>query len=168
MKLEIDINERELQFLKQYAELYDSERKIDITSTPIVVVEERDYIVSDEDYNAGDYVYVVDDEMTFYSSEELRGFLKEITDEAIDKADMEGYVMEQYLIRKFPVSYFWKPVAYFLTRKEAKDYCRYQKHNLSNRTRIYSRGIGYGNQGDLECLMVLLRKIGTKLVEEQQ
>ena len=69
-------------------------------------------------------------------------------------------------IKKLPILITHRPVAYFLTREEAERYCDYQKHNL-RKPRVYSRYVGYGNIGDLECLMKLLLRAGKELLESE-
>lgn len=102
MNLGIELTEKEVYYLKQYARLFAVEREIDYTRDPIVCVEEKQ-----------------------------------------------------------------KPIAFFLTRKEAERYCRYQGHNLKN-SRVYSRYVGYGNDGDLECLMKFMRRIGSDLLAQDK
>lgn len=65
-------------------------------------------------------------------------------------------------IGRFGVTWKWDPVAYFLTRKEADDYRKYQSHNLGV-SRTYTRSIGYRNSGDLAVLLPLLLKMGNEI-----
>ena len=170
--MNIELNEREILFLKQYATVYESERKIDITNTPIVVVENQVYYPTSEGF--GDRtIYVIDDDGQPLECETIEEVVEYFQDEDIDFTEDDervleeegNHVVENIVISKFPVFKIYEPVAYFLTRKEAEEYCKYQKHNLRS-PRVYSRYVGYGNNGDLECLIQLLLKVGNQLLEE--
>lgn len=168
--MNIQLTEREAQFLKQYAEVYESERKLDGTANPIVVVEVQQDIPTDADYGYDKVTYVWDTE-SYDDEDELEEVLKEnyFTSEARDEIFAELEETGEALngdIRKIPVNIIWVPVAYFLTRAEAQKYCQYQKHNLKN-PRVYSRYVGYGNNGDLDCLMQLLLRMGKELSESE-
>lgn len=155
MEIKLNLTENEVGFLKQYEELYNSEREIDITAEPIVVVERKEKIYIGDADPCCDYdtVYVLEhDYETEYDTEEEA---EEYVEEHNSKSE----------ILKFDVIPTWKPVAYFLTRKEAENYCKYQKHNLGE-CRVYTRNVGYGNHGDLACLMNLLKSIGKQLLTE--
>ena len=164
--MNIQLTERELHFLKQYAEVYESERDIDVTNAPIIVVEVQEEIPADIEYGYYKVTYVWD--MESYNSEaELEEALSEndFTSEEINNILTELEETEEALIgsiRKVYVNIIYNPVAYFLTRAEAERYCQYQKHNLKN-PRIYSRYIGYANNGDLSCFMGLLLRMGKEL-----
>lgn len=43
MKIELELNDVELYYLKQYAKVYEKERKVDLTSNPIVLVQNTSY-----------------------------------------------------------------------------------------------------------------------------
>lgn len=170
--MDIELNEREVEFLKQYSTVYESERKIDITNTPIVVVENQVYYPTAEGF--GDRtIYVIDDDGQHTECENIVDVVEYFQDEDIDFTEDDervleeegNHVIENIAISKFPVFKIYEPVAYFLTRAEAEKYCKYQKHNLRS-PRVYSRYVGYGNNGDLECLMQLLLKIGNQLNKE--
>ena len=164
--MNIQLTERELHFLKQYAEVYESERDIDVTNTPIIVVEVREEIPADIEYGYDKVVYVWDME-SYNSKAELEEALSEndFTSEEINNILTELEETKEALIgsiQKVYVNIIYNPVAYFLTRAEAERYCQYQKHNLKN-PRIYSRYIGYANSGDLSCFMGLLLRMGKEL-----
>ena len=162
MKIEIEVNDEELFFLKQYSDVYDKERDIDFTYEPIVIVEDIEEIVTKYGFE-DDVVYVYDGER-YGTEDELVLELKRnnFSYEEIETITADLHFHDKALnnrIKKFYVIYRYKPVAYFLTRCEAEKYCEYQKHNL-NKPRVYSRGIGYSNNGDMKSLNNLLLKIG--------
>ena len=166
--MNIYLTKEQENFLKQYASLYNEERKIDWTMTPIVVVENERFIVSNDEYINDKEVYIVDgDSESEYELDELIE-LGEYTPEQIEEAK-EAYCGETLDsgITKLSLARIWEPAAYFLTRAEAKKYCQYQKHNLIN-PRVFSRYVGYSNSGDLAELMLLLRNIGETLLKGEE
>lgn len=167
--MNIELNEREKAFLKQYAECYEEERDIDSTNTPIVVVENQVYYPTEDGF--GDKtIYVINHDGEHTECETVEGVVAYFEDNELyfskyDKQILEqegNHVVYNISVSKYPVFKVYEPVAYFLTRAEAEKYCKYQKHNLKS-PRVYSRYVGYGNNGDLECLMGLLLKIGNQL-----
>lgn len=166
--MNIDLTKEQENFLKQYASLYNEERKIDWTMTPIVVVENERFIVSNDEYINDKEVYIVDgDSESEYELDELIE-LGEYTPEQIEEA-YDAYYGETLDsgITKLSLARILEPVAYFLTRAEAEKYCQYQKHNLNN-PRVFSRCVGYSNSGDLAELMLLLRDMGETLLKGEQ
>ena len=167
--MELKLTDREKGFLKQYALKYDKERKIDITASPIVVVEVEQERVTQEGYEDKTvYVWEQDSYDTWESLEvdlmDAEYSLEEI-DNIGEELENNGEALEGS-IRELPVIITHRPVAYFFTREEAEKYCDYQKHNL-RKPRVYSRCVGYGNNGDLECLMQLLLRAGKELLESE-
>ena len=166
--MNIQLTDREAKFLKQYSEIYESEREIDSTANPIVVVEAQQDIPADADYGYDKVTYVWDME-SYDDEDELEEELKENDftskerDEIFAELEETGEALGGSIQRVF-VNILWVPVAYFLTRSEAEKYCQYQKHNLKN-PRVYSRYVGYRNNGDLDCLMGLLLRMGKELSE---
>lgn len=165
--MNIELTEREIMFLKQYAQVYKQERSIDCTADPIVVVEDVDYLVAGDGF--GDKtVYAWDDE-EYNSLEELKEDLKE---NGFSENDIEAFcedlddfgICKNNEIQKYSVHRIYKPIAYFLTRAEADRYVEYQSHNLKE-PRVYTRYCGYANSGDLQCLYKLLLRIGKQLNE---
>lgn len=167
--MELNLTDREKGFLKQYALKYEEERKVDITASPIVVVEVEEERVTQEGYEDKTvYVWEQDSydtweslEVDLMDAEYSLEDIERIKEELIDFGEaLEGD------IKKLPILIAHRPVAYFLTREEAERYCDYQKHNL-RKPRVYSRYVGYGNIGDLECLMKLLLRAGKELLESE-
>lgn len=166
--MNIQLTEREAQFLKQYAEVYESERKIDSTANPIVVVEAQQDIPADADYGYDKVTYIWDmgscyDEYELEEELKENDFTSKERDEIFAELEETGEALGGSIQRVF-VNILWAPAAYFLTRAEAEKYCQYQKHNLKN-PRVYSRYVGYRNNGDLDCLMGLLLRMGKELSE---
>lgn len=56
----------------------------------------------------------------------------------------------------------WVDAAYFYIRGEAEKYKESQKHNLTE-PRVYTRGLGYGNVGDLVRIRQWLMTMGKQL-----
>lgn len=169
--MEIKLNEREIEFLKQYAQVYDEEREKDGTRDPLVVVEDVEEIITEDGYE--DEIRYCWDEETYKNIEELKealveedGHTKEEIEEIIEELEEYGEAL-QGSIKKFSVIIKYKPIAYFLTRKEAEKYCNYQKHNLK-KPRVYTRYMGYANNGDLQCIANLVLNIGKQLVEGER
>lgn len=77
----------------------------------------------------------------------------------------EADYLKAYGIKAFKVKTFeyTEPVAFFFIRDEAVKYMTgYQKHNCEN-CRIYTRGLGYSNNGDLPVFRALLMRMGEML-----
>ena len=168
--MNIQLTDREVQFLKQYAEVYESEREIDFAANPIVVVEFEIEFPADMEYGYDRIVYFWDEDQYDNKDqleEELKehGYDSEERDEIFIELEEYGEAIDGDL-RKIAVNIVWAPAAYFLTRAEAENYCQYQKHNLKN-PRVYSRYVGYKNTGDLGCLMELLLRMGKQISESE-
>ena len=169
--MDVKLTDREIRFLKQYAEVYGKERAIDCTHSPIIVVESQRDVIADSDYGYDEIRYVWDEE-SYDGEDELKEVLEEndFTNEEIEHTLLELQEHGKALIgsiSKIYVNIEWFPVAYFLTRVEAEEYCKYQRHNLNN-PRVYSRNIGYRNSGDLDCLMNLLLRMGTEILNKEE
>ena len=168
--MNIQLTDREAQFLKQYAEVYESERKLDSTANPIVVVEVQEEVPADTDYGYDKIAYVWDTE-SYDGEDELKEELKEHDfslkeiDEIFTELEETGEALGGS-IQRVCVNILWAPAAYFLTRAEAEKYCQYQKHNLKN-PRVYTRSAGYRNRGDMACLMELLLRMGREISESE-
>ena len=166
VNINISITPKELELLKQYAAVYDSEREIDGSADPIVIVEVPEEILASSDglwdeerYFYEDEVYTDEDELIAQLRNE--GWSDDDIDDAIWELNNEGKsqyggISVQYIKTQ------WRPVAYFLTRAEAQRYCQYQGHNLKT-PRIYTAYCGYSNDGDLKHLSQLLLRISKTL-----
>lgn len=190
MNIELKITEKEKEFIKQYAKLYREERDIDCTRDPIVVVRERDHVVSEVGYH-DDIIFTVTtdceslftfdkrisyemlkEEFSTLISDEEEPELRNLFDSVINAEDEyeengESFSIGDYFVKKYYVKYVHKTVAYFLTRKEAEKYVEYQGHNLKDPS-VYSYYSGYGNNGDLVSMMSLLRRAGDKMIEAEE
>ena len=78
MKIELELNDAELFYLKQYAEVYEKERELDSTSNPIVLVQNTSYRRSfgDNPYDIGGYDLIINynlitEDKPMFSSEEV-------------------------------------------------------------------------------------------------
>lgn len=73
------------------------------------------------------------------------------------KQDKYGTKNPMYLVQRKKVDelYAWETVAYFLTEEDAKEYQKYQAHNLGI-TRLYVISPGYDNRGILAELLEAL------------
>lgn len=163
--MNIELTEKEIGFLKQYANVFRQERDFDCTADPIVMVEDIEEYVAADGY--GDKtVYALDGE-TYYSIDELKKALIENDYSENDISDICDDLKEQghcihNEIQKYSVHINYRPIAYFLTRAEADKYVKYQSHNL-RKPRVYTRSCGYANSGDLQCMYRLLLKMGQQL-----
>ena len=163
--MNIELSEKEIEFLKQYARVYGEERGLDCTRDPIVVVEDIEELVAADGY--GDRTVYAWEDSTYYSIEELK---KELTENGYSKREIALFCddLEYYgqcnnkEIQKHEIIIRYRPIAYFLTRAEADRYVKYQSHNLT-KPRVYTRSCGYGNSGDLQCLYKLLLRMGQQL-----
>lgn len=188
-ELFIMLSEEEVRMLKQYALLYDTERKLDGTNDPIVLIQNKvkhytsgdyhndgkDYEVMIDTYNYTEDGLVDINELREILAENLIDFeedqnkVTEILDDIFD--DLTGFYSKDEIEITEPVCvkikahyYKWdyKTVAYFFTRKEADDYVKYQAHNLHS-PRVYTDYAGYGNEGDFPVFQKLLRRMGEML-----
>ena len=166
ININISITPKELELLKQYAAVYDSEREIDGSADPIVIVEVPEEVVVARDSGRDEERYFYEDAV-YTNKDELMAQLEEDrwSEGEIEDADFDLYNEGKTYDGSISVRYIqiqWRPVAYFLTRTEAERYCQYQSHNLKT-PRIYTAHCGYGNNGDLKHLSQLLLKIGKTL-----
>ena len=166
VNIKISITPKELELLKQYAEVYNSEREIDGSADPIVLVEVPQEVVVARDSEWDEERYFYEDEV-YTDKDELMAQLEEDgwSESEMEDADFDLYNEGKTYDGRISVRYIqiqWHPVAYFLTRAEAERYCQYQGHNL-NTPRIYTAYCGYRNDGDLKHLSQLLLRIGKTL-----
>ena len=105
-----------------------------------------------------DYIFV-EHECEDYTDEEIESF-----NECSDFWDLEYWFDKFKKEHDFEehcwvdIEYYYEDVAYFLTDKEAKDYCKYQSHNM-NEPRSYVKYCGYANQGYLPKLLDMLKTL---------
>lgn len=188
--MKIDLTDKEIAMLTQYANVYDDERDFDGTREPIVLVQVPVWTPADS-YNADKTEWF--DEINhhaFTDKEELEEFLyQQLSHNAPDNSltekerlnlrnhvdyilalltfDKESeYEDEHHGIHITPWNFAksWRTVAYFLTRKEADDYVRYQGHNLTE-PRVYTDCAGYSNYGDYPIAIALLKRLGEQLLQ---
>ena len=188
--MDFNLTEKEEIFLKQYAEVYEKERALDITSNPIVLVQNQIKHYTSPNYSFDDIEYEVciNDLWTEVVStiNDIRDVVSEYFADSYGdnfELDIENIISEisynlkhedtftmiahykNISVTAHYINYDYNTVAYFLTRKEAERYIKYQKHNLY-KPRVYTAYSGYSNYGDFEELRVLMLKMGHKLLEE--
>lgn len=192
MKLHIAKDEESM--LKQYASVYRKERDEDLTADPIVIVEDSVSIrVNQHDnYDQKKYSLYIDEEL--YTEEdvdktEILSVLKDVMENLnVDPGIINSTVEEirnivnnellevkceltledtEIIIEAHYYKENWQPKAYFFTKKEAKNYMKYQAHNLRN-PRIFTANAGYDNRGDYPILQRLLLRIGEELLCDER
>ena len=60
----------------------------------------------------------------------------------------------------------WRTISYHFTLQSARDYMKYQGHNL-RKPRTYTVAQGYANKGDYEPFFDFLMAAGTSLLEQE-
>jgi len=192
MKLHITKDEESM--LKQYASVYRKERDEDLTADPIVIVEDSVSVRVNQhdDYDQKKYCLYIDEEL--YTEEdvdktEILSVLKDVmenlnVDPGVINSTMEeirnivnNELLEvkceltledtEIIIEAHYYKEHWQPKAYFFTKKEARNYMKYQAHNLRN-PRIFTTNAGYDNRGDYPILQKLLLRIGKELLEYER
>ena len=192
MKLHITKDEESM--LKQYASVYRKERDEDLTADPIVIIEDSTSIRVNQkdDYDQKKYCLYIDNEL--YTKEDLNkteilSVLKEVMENLnVDPGVIHSTVEEirnivnnellevkceltledtEIIIEAHYYKENWQPKAYFFTKKEARNYMKYQAHNLRN-PRIFTANAGYDNRGDYPILQRLLLRIGEELLHDER
>lgn len=192
MKLHITKDEESM--LKQYASVYRKERDEDLTADPIVIVEDSVSVRVNQhdDYDQKKYSLYIDEEL--YTEKdvdktEILSVLKNVMENLnVDPGVIDSTVEEirnivsnellevkceltledtEIIIEAHYYKENWQPKAYFFTKKEAKNYMKYQAHNLRN-PRIFTANAGYDNRGDYPILQRLLLRIGEELLCDER
>lgn len=168
--MDVNLTEREMDFLTQYAKVYESEVNRHCTANPIVLVQVTEYFPTTCDYSFTYHFFDSSNQKSWETEEDFLESLKEdyelldaqIADiikelESNDVADLYGNRFQKIYVKKQ-----YRTVAYFATIAEAERYCVYQKHNLKE-PRVYTDCMGYSNHGDLPVFMNLMLKMGRQL-----
>lgn len=188
--MDFNLTEKEEIFLKQYAEVYEKERALDITSNPIVLVQNQVKYYTSPNYCFDDIEYEVCINDSWTETVSVINDIGDVVFEYFADSYGEGFELDiENIINEVSynlkhedifttiihgkninvtthyINYGYNTVAYFLTRKEAENYIKHQKHNLY-KPRVYTDYSGYSNYGDFEALRVLMLKMGHKLLEE--
>lgn len=192
--MKLHITKEEESMLKQYASVYRKERDEDLTADPIVIVEDSTSIRVNQkdDYDQKKYCLYIDEEL--YTDEDLSkteilSVLKHVMNElnvdpgVIDSTlEKIGTIINNELLEikceltledteiSIEAHYYKEnrqPKAYFFTKKEARNYMKYQAHNLRN-PRIFTANAGYDNRGDYPILQRLLLRIGEELLCDER
>ena len=188
-EITINLTEQQEHFLKIFSANHFSGSKDNVgTEKPIHFVQTRRSRVVDPDFDSADETmyYMTDYADEGYGSvEELvrakyededcpidivsyddayaDNDFKDINGEefcVIEEEDyLEAYGIEKKDYYKVHVSYYYDTVAVFFILSEAKEYMKYQGHNLEN-PRTYTVGAGYANKGEYHHFWDLLFSIG--------
>jgi len=172
--MNIKLTEKEIEFLKNYAKVFEEERKRDITCDPVVAVEVEERIPTASCYSDGfEYLIIDDDYISFNIKKELTKYLKEYYDYSNKeilklfedlKWNDEVKLHDDIELRKGYYIKKYRPVAFFLTRYEADRYVKYQSHNL-NKPRVFTYSAGYANYGEIPTIIKLLKRMGEELLK---
>jgi hypothetical protein len=173
--MNITLTEKEIEYLKNYAKVFDEERKRDITCDPVVAVEVEDRVPTKNCYSDGfEYIIFDGDYSSFDTKDELTEYLKEYYDYRNEKIlklfgelewDDSVKLHDDIELRKGYYIKKYRPVAFFLTRYEADRYVEYQSHNLNN-PRVFTYSAGYANYGEIPTIIKLLKRMGEELLNE--
>lgn len=192
--MKLHITKEEESMLKQYASVYRKERNEDLTADPIVIVEDSVSVRVNQhdDYDQKKYCLYIDEEL--YTEEdvdktEILSVLKDVMENLnVDPGVINSTVEEirnivnnellevkceltledtEIIIEAHYYKENWQPKAYFFTKKEARNYMKYQAHNLRN-PRIFTANAGYDNRGDYPILQRLLLRIGEELLHDER
>ncbi len=192
MKIELEINDRQAEFLRQFAKNQHEGARDNIgTRKPLHLVqtEELEYIY--DGGGNGDYdVFICTDDYseTYPTEKELvlaLGYYNDksdvvdyetawsnnltdpVTEEEVLICDFEDYLtfygLDPENILRCSVIVRYRTVAYFWILENARQYIKYQGHNLTN-PRTYTVGGGYSNKGEYESFFDLLMAAGTALL----
>ena len=188
MKIEIEVTDLQAKFLKEFAAKHYSGAKDNLcTSMPIHVVQTRDdvYFEADSEY-CDESIFVGSDGDEYKTAEEVVTDYYDDEEPPIPIVPYDSYMTlidtsgAEHFITS-PDDYFkvykmgwdinycsrvkrYRDVAFFFILDEAKQYMKYQAHNLNN-PRTYTYSPGYSNYGDYEHFYLLLRGLGQKLNE---
>lgn len=189
MQLTIDITDKQVEFLKKFAEKQGPGAADNLfTYKPIHIVQKMEYTYIPYSYELEndlslysneniDLVYVTDGEYNYSDRKELvrdeyecAGKEKptdEIFEEFKDYDDLNFFSHFELDVDIFFRVGYYVNVAFFLIREEAQRYIEYQSHNLPKKTRIYTYGPGYANYGEYEHFYDLLMNMGMQLNKEK-
>lgn len=186
MKLEIEISEEQERFLRQFAEKqYEDARDNLGTRKPIHLVQSKRLVYKYDGGGNGDYdVYLCypeyeneifpderavvlkygdyddPDKVVDYDTAFADGIDGEIISDENDYFRAYG-VLEDII--KCSVDIEYDTVAYFFILENAREYIKYQGHNLTE-PKTFTVSGGYSNKGEYESFYDLLMSIGTKLL----
>lgn len=185
MNITIDLNDEQVKFLKQFAaNQHEGATDNLCTRKPLHLVQTEELIYMHDGGCNGDYaVYINTDDCekefknerdivleygqyddpddvidyeTAFASNSLNG---EIICDINDYFKAYGIESE---IECCSVVKTYRTVAYFFILENAKDYIKYQGHNLKN-PRTFTVDCGYSNRGEYESFFDLLMSIGQHL-----
>jgi hypothetical protein len=193
MNINVELTDKQVRYLKLFAKnQYPGADDNLCTHQPIHVVQTQKERVTESGYE-DEVVYLVPDwdYRVFYSVEDLvkeyyydeecpipivnfkdaysKDFFIGIDGEenviTSDEDYLYAYGIPNDLYEKRAVELYYEDVAYFFTLQSAKEYIKYQGHNLNN-PRTYTKSGGYDNRGEYHHFWELLMSIGIKLNKE--
>ena len=180
-KITIELTEKQENFLKEFAaKQYDGAKDNVGTRTPIHVVERKEDIFI-ENENGNCFLLCQGKSEIYESFELLQQKIRENnnnpTFEAVKNSYFNDFFICNYLdyfdalgldIKIGEVEHRYEPIAYFFILDEARRYMNeYQSHNCEN-CRIYTRGLGYSNYGDMPVFRNLLFTMGKQLNDNKK
>lgn len=191
--MNINLTKQEIDFLKQYANVYEEERKADNTADPIVLVQEKYKMYVDLDCYYDDLEYEVfingyncTEDFLLSNIDEVKDCIKEyFEDDEEFKGNMEncikefeysqrfGYEDEEFEYRDEEADFTVVVRTHYYTweyRTKAyfftrKEAEKYIKYqgHNLNEPRVYTDYAGYSNRGDYPTLSKLLLRMGQEI-----
>lgn len=192
----ISLTDEQEKYLKEFSSKQCEGSKDNVgTHQPLHLVQTRDEVVVDPDYEDADKEqYHVDDwgedydspqdlivayweqqdeecpiKIVTYDEAYAQDEFMDVTGEGqviVDEDDyLAAYGIAEEFYHKVNIGYRYRTVATFFILDEAKKYLKYQGHNLTN-PRTYTVGGGYSNKGEYHHFWELLFKIGENLNQE--
>lgn len=186
MKLEIEINEKQERFLRQFAENQSEGSRDNLgTRKPIHLVQSKRLVYKYDGGGNGDYdVYLCcpeyenepfpderavvlkygdyddPDKVVDYETAFADGIDGEFINDENDYFRAYGVYED---IIKCSVDIEYDTIAYFFILENAREYIKYQGHNLTD-PKTFTVSGGYSNKGEYEPFYDLLMSIGTQLL----
>lgn len=166
-QITININENQERFLKEFAIKQACGSPANLgTAYPLHVVETTDYTYVRGVCDGGEPCYQWQGEI--YTN--AMDIIAQCSDFELDKAselmkttDIENvFAMFDLDADVYTRISHYRPVAFFFVRDRAKEYVKYQAHNLCE-PRIFTYAGGYSNDGEFKSFYDMLMHIGNKL-----
>lgn len=186
MKIEIEINDKQERFLRQFAQKQHEEARDNLgTRKPIHLVQSKRLVYKYDGGGNGDYdVYLCcpeyenepfpderavvlkygdyddPDKVVDYETAFADGVDGEFINDENDYFRAYGVYED---IIKCSVDIEYDTVAYFFILENAREYIKYQGHNLTD-PKTFTVSGGYSNKGEYESFYDLLMSVGMKLL----
>ncbi len=182
-EITIKVTPDQEKWLKHFAEFQKEGARDNLgTSKPIHIVETRDEKVIFDNGDSGDQkaYFDIDTGGCYETVEEIledRGIENFLPyEEAYIEGVGEEFIWNEFdylkaygvkKVEKVSINYTYRPVSYHFTLQSAREYIKYQGHNLKH-PRTFTATPGYGHQGDYEHLFDFMMSAGTFLLEFDQ